>query len=188
VSSSQPFNKHNNFYSRILRGLRLYLIKLRLFKPNARLYLLNTIINGVVYGIFRLLFNFYALSLGYDEVIIGQLLTVSSLVALIGALPAGYLSDRIGRKPSLLLSNFTISLAVMGMVFWRSPLGFYLMNAVIGLSQSLMGVTMSRPLRGSLVTGSVVGYRHGLVAQSASLRPVPQPTAGRWRLSPEHPF
>jgi MFS family permease len=142
VSSSQPVNQHNLFYSRILQGLRLYMGKLRLFKPNARLYLLNTIISGVVYGIFRLLFNFYALSLGYDEVMIGQLLTVSSLVALIGALPAGYLSDRLGRKPSLLLSNLTLSLAVMGMVLWRSPIGFYVMNAVIGLSQSLMGVTM----------------------------------------------
>jgi MFS family permease len=142
VSSSQHFNRSGPFFSRLQRGLRLYAEKLRLFKPNARLYLLNTILSGVVYGIFRLLFNFYALSLGYDEAVVGQLLTVSSLVTLAGALPAGYLSDRIGRKPSLLLSNLTLSLAVMGMVFWRSSLGLYLMNAVIGLAQSLMGVTM----------------------------------------------
>jgi MFS family permease len=142
VSSSQPFIKPIPLQSRILRGLRLYASKLRLFKPNARLYLLNTVVNGVAYGILRLLFNFYALSLGYDEALVGQLITVTSLVALIGALPAGYLSDRIGRKPSLLLSNLTFTLSVIGMVFWRTPTGFYMMNAMIGLAQSLMGVTM----------------------------------------------
>lgn len=142
MSSSQPINKPNPRQSRILRGLRLYTGKLRLFKPNARFYLLNTVVGGVAYGIFRLLFNFYALSLGYDEALVGQLLTVSSLVALAGALPAGYLSDRIGRKPSLVLSNLTFTLSVMGMVLWHSPTGFYMMNAVIGLAQSLMGVTM----------------------------------------------
>jgi MFS family permease len=142
VSSSQPANKPDPNQSRILRGLRLYAGKLRLFKPNARLYLLNTVVGGVVYGIFRLLFNFYALSLGYDEALVGQLLTVSSLFALLGALPASYISDNIGRKPSLLLSNLTLSLSVMGMVLWRSLPGFYTMNAVFGLAQSLMGVTM----------------------------------------------
>lgn len=142
MSSSQLSNKPNPPQSRILRGLRLYAGKLRLFKPNARLYLLNTIISGVAYGVFRLLFNFYALSLGYDEALVGQLLTVSSLVALIGALPAGYVSDRIGRKPSLLLANLTLMMSVLGMVIWRSPAGFYMMNVVIGLAQSLMGVTM----------------------------------------------
>ncbi len=142
MSSSRLSNKPNPPQSRFLRGLQLYANKLRLFKPNARLYLLNTIISGVAYGIFRLLFNFYALSLGYDEALVGQLLTVSSLVALIGALPAGYVSDRIGRKPSLLLANITFTMSILGMVLWRSPAGFYMMNAVIGLAQSLMGVTM----------------------------------------------
>jgi len=77
------------FTSRILQGLKLYVGKLRLFRRNARLYLLNTILSGVAFGTFRLLFHYYILSLGYDEAMLGQLLTVSSLVALIGALPAG---------------------------------------------------------------------------------------------------
>ena len=116
MSSPQPSTIPGPFTSRILKGIKLYVGKLRLFRRNARLYILNTILGGVAFGIFRLLFNFYILSLGYDEAMLGQLLTVSSLVALIGALPAGYLSDRLGRKPSLLLSSFTLTIAVLGMV------------------------------------------------------------------------
>ena len=142
MSSPQPSTIPGQFTSRILKGLKLYVGKLRLFRRNARLYILNTILGGVAFGIFRLLFNFYILSLGYDEAMLGQLLTVSSLVALIGALPAGYLSDRLGRKPSLLLSSFTLTIAVLGMVIWHSTVGLYLMNVLSGLAQSLMGVTM----------------------------------------------
>lgn len=89
-----------------------------------------------------MLFNFYVLSLGYDEALLGQLLTVSSLVALVGALPAGYLSDRLGHKLSLLLSASLLSLAVLGLVIWRSLASLYLMNVLMGLAQSLAGVTM----------------------------------------------
>jgi predicted MFS family arabinose efflux permease len=56
----------------------------------------------MVMGVFRLIFNFYALSLGFDEALLGNLITTSSFVALIAALPMGYLADVIGRKASLI--------------------------------------------------------------------------------------
>lgn len=141
MSADPSTNKSDPIQHRIGRGIALYIAKLRLFSRNARLYLLNTIIGGVAFGIFYLLFNFYALSLGFDEATVGQLLTVSSMVALLGALPAGYLSDRIGRKPSLLIANVIMGLAILGMVYWRAAAGLYLMNAILGLSQALFGVT-----------------------------------------------
>lgn len=127
--------------TRLAQGARDYAGKIRLFQPNARLYLFNLIISGMAYGIFRLLFNFYVLSLGYDEALLGQLLTTSSLVALLSALPAGYVSDRMGRKRALFLSSLITIAAVVGMVVWRSAAGFYAMNVMMGLAQSLGGVT-----------------------------------------------
>ena len=38
---------------------------------------------GVAMGISQLLFNFYVLSLGYDERLLGQLITVTSMTALV---------------------------------------------------------------------------------------------------------
>lgn len=124
-------------------GLHSYSGKLRRFQPNAWLYLANVIIAGVAFGIFRLLFNFYVLSLGegYDEALLGRLVMVSSLASMIGAFPAGYLSDRMGRKASLLLSSAVVSASVLALVFFHTRPALYLLNAIIGLAQSLGGVS-----------------------------------------------
>ena len=120
-----------------------YSSHVRAFKPNARLYLLNVIITGLVMGIFRLVFNFYALSLGFDEALLGNLITTSSFVALLAALPMGYLADTIGRKGSLIISGVLLSIAVLAMAIWQAESTLYAMNVVSGLAQSLAGVTMS---------------------------------------------
>ncbi len=132
----------DRFLLRLRGGLTDYATKIRLFHRNARLYLLNAAIIGIAFGIHRLLFNFYILSLGYDEAMAGRLLTTSSLVALIGALPAGYFSDRIGRKPTMVLSNLVICISILGIVWLHSPAWLYTWNVLSGLAQSLMGVTM----------------------------------------------
>lgn len=126
-----------------LRALRAYGDHLRLFRPNARLYLLNVIITGAAFGVFRLLFNFFVLSQGYDEALLGNLVTTSSLTALIVALPMGYLADLLGRKRSLLLSGALMGAAVAVMVLLPSVVVLYAMNALLGAAQSLSGVTMS---------------------------------------------
>ncbi len=120
-----------------------YSSHVRAFKPNARLYLLNVIITGLVMGIFRLVFNFYALSLGFNEALLGNLITTSSFVALLAALPMGYLADTIGRKGSLIISGILLSIAVLAMAIWQAESTLYAMNVVSGLAQSLAGVTMS---------------------------------------------
>ena len=116
---------------------------IRAFKPNARMYLLNVIITGGVMGVFRLLFNFFVLSLGFNEAMLGNLITTSSFVALLAALPLGYLADIIGRKGSLIISGALLSLSILAMSIWPSQEMFYAMNIVSGIAQSLAGVTMS---------------------------------------------
>ena len=116
---------------------------IRAFRPNARFYLLNVAITGAAMGVFRLLFNFYVLSLGYDAKILGNLITVSSLTALLAALPMGYLATILGRKASLIISGALISLSIFVMVAWPIPPVFYAMNVISGLGQSLGAVSMA---------------------------------------------
>jgi MFS family permease len=127
--------------ARSLLSLRGYVNHLR-FQRNAWLYLLSAVISGISLGVFGFLFNFYVKSLGYDAELIGSLLTVNSLAALLGALPAGYVSDRLGRKTSLLLSTAVVSLSVLGIVAWNNVAWFYMLNVLRGLAQSLAGVTL----------------------------------------------
>lgn len=123
--------------------LREYSARVSAFKPNARLYLLNVVITGAAMGVFRLLFNFYVLSLGFDEALLGNLITTSSFVALLAALPMGYLADVIGRKASLIGSAVLLGTSILAMTIWQNEPMFYAMNIVSGIAQSLAGVTMS---------------------------------------------
>jgi len=124
-------------------AFREYAVKVRTFSRNARLYLLNVVIVGAAMGVFRLLFNFYVLSLGYDQALLGRLITISSMTALLVALPMGYLADILGRKISLLLSGALMSASIMAIVLWPSEGMLYGMNIVSGIGQSLAAVTMA---------------------------------------------
>jgi len=132
---------------RIVRGLGRTVVDywqhLVAFRPNARLYLLHVMIAGSAMGVFRLLFNFFALSLGFNEELLGNLVTTSSVTALIVALPMGYLADMLGRKAALLLSATCTSVAIAIMVLFPSQGMLLAMNVVFGIAQSLAGVTMS---------------------------------------------
>ena len=127
----------------VRRMLAEYAVRIRLFRPNARLYLANVILTGVSMGVYRLLFNFYALSLGFDEALLGQLITVSSLTSLLAALPMGYVGDLLGRKRSLVLSSLLTSVAVIGMVVFPTEPAFFVLNILSGIAQSLAAITMA---------------------------------------------
>ncbi len=127
---------------RIFFVLRTYWNRIASFHWNARMYLIHTIIFGAALGVRRLLFNFFVLSLGYDEALLGTLITVNNLTALISALPMGYLADRLGRKKSLISSAALVSLSIVIMVIIPSPSMFMLTNLIMGLGMSLSSVTM----------------------------------------------
>lgn len=120
-----------------------YADRVRAFRPNTRLYLVYVAVLGAAMGVFRLLFNFYVLSLGFDEALLGGLITTGNMTALLAALPMGYLADLLGRKHSLLISGAGIGFSILGMVVWPSEPMFYTMNVLQGLAQSLSAVTMA---------------------------------------------
>jgi len=121
--------------------IRTYLHNLRKFSPEARLYMLITMLQGIGWGIYRLFFNFYILSLGYRRDFMGLLISIPPMTALVVALFAGYVSDRVGYKRTLLLgSGLTVVAQVLMLVF---PLRWMLIaaSALRGLGMSLFSVT-----------------------------------------------
>jgi MFS family permease len=162
-------------FNRVKRSIQIYAMRVQSFQPNARLYLVNVILSGIAGGIFRLLFNFFVLSIGFDEALLGQLVTISSLTALIMALPMGYLADLLGRKTSLLVAGGATSLAVALMVLYPQAWMLYAMNFVFGISQSLAGVTMS-PF---LMENSSEGERTYLFSFGSGLQMV-SASVGNW--------
>jgi MFS family permease len=127
----------------INRNVKDYGEHLVAFRLNARLYLIYAIIAGVSMGVYQLIFNFYILSLGFDEKMVGNLATTTAVTALVFALPMGYLADTIGRKNSLLISAVLVSFSIGIMVIWPVTFIFYAMNILSGIAQSLAAVTMA---------------------------------------------
>ena len=120
-----------------------YINRVRLFSPNARLYLISAVSTGISMGVFRLLFNFYVLSLGFDEALLGRLITTSQSTALILALPMGYLVDRWGRKNALITRTLLFGISIGTMATWPSLGMFYAMNALFGIVSSISAVAMA---------------------------------------------
>ena len=123
-------------------ALRVYLERLRAFSPNARLYLVSIMIFGAAMGINQLLFNFYVLSLGFNEAVLGNLVTARSAASLVAALPMGYLTDRIGRKNAFIAGTAAVALSSLMMVVFPSVAVFTSMNLLLGVAQSLSAVAM----------------------------------------------
>jgi len=123
--------------------LQTYWARVKQFSPNARLCLASIILTGAALGIYRLLFNFYVLSLNMDANVVGQLTSTSSMTALILAVPMGYLADILGRKKAFIIGGLAVCLAVGGMVIWPFKGMLFAMSILSGAAQSLSAVTMS---------------------------------------------
>jgi MFS family permease len=121
--------------------LARYWRQLRTFSPNARFYLLSMVITGLSFSIYMLIFNLYVDSQGYSRSFLGELQSLPNLIGLLGAVPAGVLVDRIGRKRALLLANLGRTLASLGIVVAPGPGWLRLSMIVFGVSGSLWMVS-----------------------------------------------
>ncbi len=70
---------------------------------SARLFLAAIIVDGIAISTWMLFFNFYILERGYSKEYLGLVNAMPSVAALIFGIPLGVLSDRWGRKISMLI-------------------------------------------------------------------------------------
>lgn len=125
-------------------GLDDYFKKLSLFSRNAKIVLTYSALTGLAFGVFRLLFNFYVLSLGgYDETFLGLLTSVSSAASMAMAIPAAYLAERYSQKKIMIVTGLASAGAFLGLVLLPTRGFLILFNIVSGLAQSTRQVTVS---------------------------------------------
>ena len=79
----------------------------------------------MIHGSFNVLLNLYLLAVGYDIAFIGTRLMVGFIARAATALPAGLISDRIGRKASFILGDGIG--AVIGLIVINSSSEFMLL-------------------------------------------------------------
>ena len=72
------------------------------YNRNIKLTFLANILTQVGLGIFMVIYNFYIRELGFNELVNGKVISMTSLATALILIPAGILSDKAGRKKLML--------------------------------------------------------------------------------------
>jgi MFS family permease len=120
-----------------------YIQPMRSFNRDARLFLWMTIINGIIFSGWQLFFNIFMLEQGFGRDFLGLINSLPSLSGLLLGIPIGRLSDRIGRKPSLLIGIVFTSLALFGQIALQQRTAIVVMSALVGVFNMLIIVSVS---------------------------------------------
>jgi MFS family permease len=102
--------------------VRRFIAGYRGFERDAKLFVLSTIFASGAIGLFWINFNLYLASLGLDAATIGLIATAGALSSAAIALPASILSDRIGRRLTMIGGAALAAAALAGFVLAGSAL------------------------------------------------------------------
>lgn len=101
---------------------RHYLAPIRSFNRAARLFLIMMLVNGLILSGWQLFFNFYMLQSGFKLEFLGLVNSLPSAGGLIFGLVVGRISDRIGRKLSIIIGIGFASLCMLAQITFHQPL------------------------------------------------------------------
>jgi len=113
------------------------------FTRNTKLFLISSLLYGLSFSVWELFFNLYILSLGFNNDFLGLIRSSTPIAALVLGLPLGLLSDRIGRRTSMLVG---LAIGFLGM-FFQVRLPYPILIFTFGLVQGagLMLYRVSQP-------------------------------------------
>jgi hypothetical protein len=109
--------------------------------PAARWYLLHAALLTGALGIGALFYNLTINALGYERVFLGQLETVSRLVALLLLLPLWWLVHKVGLRQALLLSAGLQAASALTVALWPAAAPLLLASAATGPAAVLFQVS-----------------------------------------------
>ncbi len=110
---------------------------------SARLFLIAMVLDGISYSAWSLFFNFYILGRGYSKEYLGLVNAMPSIAALVFGIPIGILSDRLGRKKSLLIG---VGVSITGMGFQlvlSNPTLILVAAFIMGLASMLFYISQA---------------------------------------------
>ena len=110
------------------------------FEPDARRFLLLTLVSGAALSLWWIDFNLYLASIGFSDSRIGIIATAGSIASALAAFPASSWSDRIGRRLVMAAGSGAGLLAVSGMIATHDPTAILLLAALYGAGNQAMQV------------------------------------------------
>lgn len=120
-----------------------YLRRTRSFSRNARLFLLAGFTGALYQSVFSVLGNLYVLRAGLTETFLGTMISATSFATVLFALPAGMLSDRIGRRKSMVLGASFGALMQLMIILFPSAVTILIATFLGGAATAILMVSGS---------------------------------------------
>jgi DHA1 family solute carrier family 18 vesicular amine transporter 1/2 len=146
-------------------------------RPLLVLVSLLVFMDSVGYGLVVPVLPKYSQELGVSDFGIGFLFSVYAIAVLVGAIPLGWLADRLGRKPFILFGMFAMSGAF---VFYALASSYW----VLVIARALDGLTAAATwsaglaLLGDYYEDSVMGEKMGFAMGGAAIGGIAGPLIG----------
>jgi len=112
---------------------RSILTQFRSLSRPARLFILALFFDGLLFAAFNLFFNLYIIDAGYSRDFLGLINAAPSLSALLLGVPIGLLSDRMGRKPAMIVGFILANVSILGMLVFHSESLLLILALAYGL-------------------------------------------------------
>lgn len=106
------------------------------FQRNAVLYLKSIAMRSLAQGAYGVIQGLYIMSLGFDETVLGTVLSIRMLATAIASVPAGIVSDNRGRKPVLVVGGVLTTIGYLGMALSSSSLNLIFCSCIVGIAQA----------------------------------------------------
>ncbi len=103
-------------------------------------YFAALVLSSVSRGIFMVLFNLYLRDLGFNEAFVGQAVSLQALASVIILIPAGIMSDRLGRLIIMVAGCIIKSAALLLVAFTQAGSFLLILSFSMGLGQALLMV------------------------------------------------
>ncbi|MCC7353087.1 MAG: MFS transporter [Anaerolineae bacterium] len=134
--------KQASIGARLVQGGRDYVLAVRAFSHNARMYLLAATFLSVAMAVHAVLYNLYLLTLKYDEIMVGQVSAATALGVALGGPPAGLLYDAWGGKRTFTLATAAIALTMALRSLAVTPFWLLAWAFLNGLASALFFVSI----------------------------------------------
>lgn len=117
-----------------------YLRRFSGFEPDARRFLLVTLIGGAATSLWWIDFNLYLAAIGMTPSRIGLIVAAGSIAMAVSAFPASGLSDRFGRRWVMIAGGLACIVAVIGLVGSADTIAILFLVALYGVGSEAIQV------------------------------------------------
>ena len=116
--------------------------QIKTYNRNIRLTFVANILTQIGLGIFMVIYNFYIRELGYNELVNGKVIAMTSLATALILIPAGILSDKAGRKKLMLYGAIVTGLILFSRSIVESQSLLILFAFGTGLASAFIQVSI----------------------------------------------